>query len=93
VLTPCFAAMRAPSRRRKGWLPALLACGLALLAVGRAAVSVKERGALLALFEATGGDGWISSDGWGVAADECTWFGVVCSTASSPPVVRSVPQH
>jgi len=40
---------------------------------------LSQRYALLTLwFSET--DGWDNSEGWGVAEDECTWFGVTCES-------------
>src|SRR6476469_1855438 len=61
---------------------ALLICALSVLSVETtafAAVSQKERDALIALYDATGGPQWTSSDNWkGAAGTECSWYGVNC---------------
>lgn len=42
-------------------------------------VSVKERDALVALYNATGGSHWKNRDGWnGPSGTECEWHGVSC---------------
>jgi len=42
-------------------------------------VSAEERQALIALYEATGGDHWKNHTGWlGAPGTECSWYGVSC---------------
>ncbi|MBV9494891.1 MAG: hypothetical protein JOZ54_11645 [Acidobacteria bacterium] len=63
-------------------LPFLL---LAIAAAAQAAdptfaIPEKERAALVALFEATGGPQWKEQGGWnGPAGTECEWFRVLCT--------------
>lgn len=38
-----------------------------------------ERGVLVALYEATGGEQWIRKDGWLSDRSICTWYGVTCT--------------
>ena len=48
-------------------------------------ISGGERSALLALYEATGGDHWKYRDGWGgPVGSECRWYGVVCGMVVTP---------
>jgi len=47
--------------------------------LGNSTISVEERAALVALYQATGGPGWVHHDGWlGPAGSECHWYGVQC---------------
>jgi hypothetical protein len=42
-------------------------------------VSLSERQALVAFYEATGGENWKQKDGWlGPNGTECNWFGIKC---------------
>lgn len=44
-------------------------------------VSVEERQALIAIYEATGGDHWKNHTGWmGAPGTECNWYGVECGS-------------
>lgn len=44
-----------------------------------AAVSTRERNALIAIYNATGGPSWFNSSNWnGAPGTECTWAGVTC---------------
>ncbi len=62
----------------------LLLAALALAASVQAAIPQPERDALLALYAATGGDGWTQRDNWlGAPGTECSWFGVQCDDAGS----------
>ena len=46
---------------------------------GYAAVPDGERTALIALYNSTNGNNWLSRDGWlGAPGTECTWDGVAC---------------
>ncbi len=60
------------------------ACFLAitLLLLGaplvQAAVSTAEHNALVDLYNSTSGASWTTKTNWMVAADECTWYGVIC---------------
>jgi hypothetical protein len=62
--------------------PAVLGVALAILAALPApahAIPQAERSALLGLYSATGGSGWVERTGWtGKPGTECSWFGVVC---------------
>jgi hypothetical protein len=50
-------------------------------------ISSEERDALIALYRATGGDGWIHREGWlGPAGSECKWYGVECGMEISGPL-------
>ena len=45
----------------------------------QAAIPAIERDALVALYNATGGDNWTDNTNWlGAEGTECTWFGVTC---------------
>ena len=56
-----------------------------------AAIPTTERDALIALYNATNGAGWINRPNWRNAGDtdfndpgtECTWWGVVCNPAGT----------
>ena len=62
----------------------LLLAALALAASVQAAIPQPERDALLALYAATGGDGWTQRDNWlGAPGTECSWFGVQCDDAGT----------
>lgn len=56
----------------------LALCGLVQLLHVSAFHEIEQREGLIALFEATNGDGWTTNEGWNTQADECTWDGVVC---------------
>ncbi|MGZ4780195.1 MAG: Two component regulator three Y domain protein, partial [Thermoanaerobaculia bacterium] len=61
---------------------ASLFCALSVLAAGTSAAAVpqKERDALIAIYDATGGPQWTSSDNWkGSPGTECSWYGVSCN--------------
>lgn len=52
------------------------------------AVPAEERAALVALYESTDGPHWTKNAGWlWPAGTECDWYGVVCGTGRSGPVV------
>ena len=73
---------------RKPTVALRLAATLTVLAVAgaHAAIPPAERGALTALYDATGGDAWTNRSGWrsadgaafGEVGSECAWFGVTC---------------
>jgi hypothetical protein len=75
-------------------------CGILLvsaLATGQG-VTPEESAALMALFNATGGDGWHENEGWGNIGDECTWDRVTCTGSnvtaldlSSNQLIGSIP--
>jgi hypothetical protein len=47
-------------------------------------ISTNEREALVALYEATGGNAWIQHHGWlGPIGTECRWYGVTCAREAS----------
>jgi Leucine-rich repeat (LRR) protein len=58
---------------------------VALLAIGNAnaAIDPSERAVLDALFASTNGANWTNKTGWGVASDECTWFGISCDVGKT----------
>ncbi len=60
----------------------------ACTSAGREDVEVSERDALVALFESTGGSGWINRDGWLSDAEPGNWYGV--DTNSQGHVTRIV---
>eukprot|EP00659_Diplonema_papillatum_P011950 gene11950-18437_t len=37
--------------------------------------------ALMALYDASGGENWYHSHGWGTATDPCLWYGIKCNDA------------
>ena len=48
-------------------------------AESQAGIPQSERDALVALYNATGGDNWTDNTNWlGAEGTECTWFGVTC---------------
>lgn len=52
--------------------------------VSSAAIPLLERDALVALYEATGGEQWIDRDDWlGPLGSECAWYGVYCNPAQT----------
>jgi hypothetical protein len=63
--------------------PLSLAAGLAMLLAfptSQAQIASAEREALIAIFQATGGDDWYIKSRWlGAAGTECQWYGVTCS--------------
>lgn len=48
-----------------------------------AALPPAEEAALVDLYQATNGVGWVDSTGWLVDSDPCTWFGVTCDAGGS----------
>ncbi len=81
------ACMAAPSRRQ----PLLLVLMLALPALMSALLDVREKEALVALYNTTGGESWVSTAApWQLTADPCSasWHGVVCSTDTPQHVVE-----
>ncbi|MBW8875174.1 MAG: pre-peptidase C-terminal domain-containing protein [Acidobacteria bacterium] len=65
--------------------PVLILSSLLAFAVPcRAAVPAAQRAALVSLYNATGGPGWTSHDGWlGKPGTECSWAGVTCDPAAT----------
>jgi hypothetical protein len=62
----------------------ILASLLAFVVPCHAAVPTAQRTALVALYNATGGPGWASRDGWlGKPGTECSWAGVTCDAAAT----------
>lgn len=46
---------------------------------GSIELGTDEKEALIALYNATGGDNWTNNTGWlGAEGTECSWFGVIC---------------
>ena len=46
---------------------------------GSVELGADEKEALVALYNATGGDNWTNNTGWlGAEGTECSWFGVIC---------------
>jgi len=42
-------------------------------------IPVSEREGLIALYESTGGDAWMTNEHWlGPAGSECSWYGITC---------------
>lgn len=67
-------------------------CALILSASAYAAVPSSQRDALIAIYDATGGPGWLNNAGWkGAAGTECDWFGVDCDSEQAN--VLSVQLH
>ncbi len=53
-------------------------------AYAHAAIPQRERDALLAIFNATGGANWQSKDGWGgPPGTECNWYAVTCKISTT----------
>jgi len=46
---------------------------------GQSSIPVDQCKALVAIYEATGGENWINNTGWLQEADPCQWYGVSCS--------------
>jgi Leucine-rich repeat (LRR) protein len=68
--------------RTRSFTVAILAVAIASLA--EAAIPSSERAALVAFYQAAGGDGWKDHTNWlGAAGTECTWKGVTCDDAGS----------
>ncbi len=65
---------------RGGTRAGFLAVALFLLGAPlvQAALSSAEHNALVDLYNSTNGTSWTNKTDWTVAADECTWYGVVC---------------
>ncbi|MHB0968262.1 MAG: leucine-rich repeat domain-containing protein [Thermoanaerobaculia bacterium] len=65
---------------------ARLAIFMALFAplLAEAAIPTGERNALIAIYNATGGESWSNRANWlGAAGTECTWAGVTCDESQS----------
>jgi Leucine-rich repeat (LRR) protein len=69
-------------------LSAVLTLALLLSAAPlAAAVPSSERAALVALYQSTGGEGWLDTTGWlGPSGTECAWYGVTCDESGSTVV-------
>lgn len=50
---------------------------------GLAAAASDQRGALVALYNATDGPNWANGARWVTAGDPCAWFGVTCDAAGA----------
>ncbi len=48
-----------------------------------AAIPGDEKDALIAIYDATGGDAWTNKTGWKTASDPCTWHGITCDAAKT----------
>ncbi|HSS47556.1 MAG TPA: pre-peptidase C-terminal domain-containing protein, partial [Thermoanaerobaculia bacterium] len=66
-------------------LPVLLVlASLAAAVPCGAKVPAAQRTALIAIYNATGGPGWVTHAGWlGKAGTECSWAGVTCDSAAT----------
>lgn len=63
---------------------AVLLCAIFVSATAHAAIPGRERAALLAVYNATGGPNWQSKDGWGgPPGTECNWAAVTCDDAGT----------
>ena len=70
-------------RACSSYLFATLAVVVAWHQLATAAIPTAERDALVALYNATGGDGWHDNSGWlGNAGSECSWSGIWCDDAA-----------
>jgi Leucine-rich repeat (LRR) protein len=59
-----------------------------------AAVPQSQRDALIAIYDATGGDSWVDRTGWkGAPGTECTWYGVGCNTAGDTVTTLSLERN
>ena len=68
----------------------LLLIGLTMSGTAYSQVPVWEREALIAIYNATGGDNWSNNTGWnGAAGTECDWAGVTCSSGVVTKLVFS----
>ena len=57
----------------------LAGCALVLAASANAAIPSSQRGALIAIYNASNGSNWTNRTGWlGAAGTECSWAGVQC---------------
>lgn len=55
----------------------ILAC--CCFSTANANIPISERNALIAIYNATGGDDWKNNNGWlGEVGTECNWYGVTC---------------
>lgn len=68
--------------------PLMVSASVLATACTSAGPEVSERDALVALFESTGGSGWINRDGWLSDAEPGNWYGV--DTDSQGHVTRIV---
>src|SRR4051794_38992837 len=56
-----------------------------------AAIPQSQRDALIAIYDATGGDQWTNHNGWkGPAGTECSWYGINCNTAGDTVTALSL---
>jgi len=73
---------------------ASLLCALVAVAASTAAsgaIPQKERDALVAIYNATGGPQWLSADNWnGAPGTECVWYGVTCNDTESTVVALNL---
>src|SRR3954466_12293253 len=70
---------------------AAVLCALFFATAVHAAVSQKERDALIAFYNATDGAQWSAHDNWnGAAGTECTWYGVYCDDSQTRVTALSV---
>src|ERR1043166_4024630 len=54
-------------------------CALLVCASASAAIPSSQRQALIAFYDATGGDAWTDRSEWkGAEGTECNWFGIEC---------------
>ena len=66
------------------WLRFTLSAWPLFAAPVQAAIPQRERNALIALFDSTGGDNWDVSTGWkGPVGTECAWYGITCDETQS----------
>jgi hypothetical protein len=98
LLGPLFfsaTASRSSSGQRssaEGMRACFLAVALLLLGapLAQAAVSSAEHNALVDLYNSTNGASWTNKSNWMVAADECTWYGVVCNGDEGHRIVQAL---
>ena len=55
-------------------------------------LSASERDALVALYNAVGGNGWTNNTGW-LVGDPCSWHGVTCNVNGSVTQLCAAPKN
>src|SRR5713101_2386564 len=64
---------------------------IATVTAAHAAIPQKERDALIAVYDATGGPQWTNTDNWkGAPGTECVWYGVTCNDTQSTVVALNL---
>jgi len=84
--------------RQSGVVIGILVALSAAPLISEAAIPQTEREALIALYQATNGDGWTNKDGWLNAAGtdfndpgtECSWHGVYCGGSGTTVIALTL---